>query len=130
MSTGIPLQICDVFLAELNKAGPEMSLDTLAAILQPFLHSLGKLEKGELSSRILEKIFYPLLDNNVTLPDEDEDEWLKEAEYKHRHVDGGKLPPKTQLELKKLVNTKYKFPSFNILLYAQNYILKVASSKD
>ena len=72
-----------------------MSLDLLAKLLQPFLHSLAKLDKGELQSRILEKIFYPLLDNNVTQPEEDDEEWLKEAEYKHRHVDGGKLPPKT-----------------------------------
>jgi hypothetical protein len=41
IASGIPLQICDVFLPELNKAGAEMSLDTLASLLQPFLHSLG-----------------------------------------------------------------------------------------
>jgi hypothetical protein len=34
---GIPLQICDVFLKEMNKVDNQVSLDNLAAILQPFL---------------------------------------------------------------------------------------------
>lgn len=33
----------------------------------------------------------------------------------------------TRKEVNKLINTKYVFPNMNILLYAENYIFKVAS---
>ena len=58
----------------------------------------------------------------------DEDE-LAEAEHKHRHVDGAQLPPQRKLEIQRILDTKYVFPCFNILVYAQNHILKVASSE-
>jgi len=38
--------------------------------------------------------------------------------------------PKTVKEIKAILNTKYIFNAFNILIYAQNYILKMASSTD
>jgi len=48
----------------------------------------------------------------------------------HRHVDGGKLNPRTVKEIEGILNTKYIFSAFNILIYAQNYILKMASSTE
>jgi len=72
------------------------------------------------------------LENNKTIKDtssEDEEEFAKREHY-HRHVDGGKLPPKTVREIKAMLDVKYVFPAFNILIYAQNYILKMAGSTD
>jgi hypothetical protein len=40
------------------------------------------------------------------------------------------LPPKTVVELNAIINEKFVFSSFNILIYAQNYVLKLASSTD
>jgi hypothetical protein len=51
-------------------------------------------------------------------------------EHYHRFVDGGKLPPKTQNEIKQIINKKYVFSGFNILIYARNYIFKLASNPD
>lgn len=76
------------------------------------------MEEGQLKERITEKIFHPLLENNKTESQEEEEEELKEAEYKHRHIDGAKLPPARQAQIRKMLNTKYVFSGFNILLYA------------
>jgi hypothetical protein len=40
------------------------------------------------------------------------------ANEEKKWVDGGKLPPKTQKEILTMINQKYNFPNFNILLYA------------
>ena len=83
--------------------------------------------------RIRDVIFTPLLENNKTekiVDEEEEAERMRQAEYKHRYVDGAKLPPKTQKEIDDILDTKYVFSAFNILLYAQNHILKLASSPD
>lgn len=72
------------------------------------------------------------MENNKTVQeqtDTDEEEMAKKMEY-HRFIDGGKMNPKTVKEVKEIINQKYKFPGFNILIYAQNYILKMASSTD
>lgn len=124
---GVCLQISDIFIQELNKTKSECSLDIIAQLLDPFLRSLGQLESGEIKERIISKIFRPLLENNKTqdLPDEEE---MEEAERKHRFVDGAKLPPQRRLEIQRMLDTKYIFPCFNILVYAQNHILKAASS--
>jgi hypothetical protein len=45
-------------------------------------------------------------------------------------VDGGKMPPKTVKEITEMVNQKYIFSGFNILIYAQNFVLKLAASTD
>ena len=69
------------------------------------------------------------MENNKTQKEEssdDEAEMAKKEKW-HRTVDGGKLPPKTQKEIQEILDTKYIFNSFNILLYAQNNILKIAS---
>jgi hypothetical protein len=53
-ASGIALQICDVFVQELNKVDADASLDVLASLLDPFLKALGVLESGELKERISE----------------------------------------------------------------------------
>lgn len=78
---------------------------------------------------MLTKIFRPLLENNTT-ENQKEEEDMEEAERKHRYVDGAKLPPQRRLEIQKILDTKYVFPCFNILVYAQNYVLKAAGSEE
>ena len=39
-ASGIPLQICDIFVQEMNKVDASASLETLADLLEPFLKSL------------------------------------------------------------------------------------------
>ena len=131
-ASGIALQICDVFVQELNKVDKDVSLEILVKILDPFLRALGKLTNGELKERITSSIFNPLLENNKTMKEEssDDEEAMAKKEKWHRTVDGGKLPPKTEKEIEGILNTKYIFNSFNILIYAQNYILKLASNTD
>lgn len=42
LSKGIPLQICDVFIQELNKVDADnISYSNLAVMLEPFLKALG-----------------------------------------------------------------------------------------
>ena len=109
-----------------------MSLEHIAEMLHPFLKALATIPGKEIKDRITENIFHPLLENNKTIKEssEDDEEELAKQEHYHRHVDGGKLPPKTVLEIKAMLDTKYVFPAFNILIYAQNYILKMASSTE
>ena len=126
---GICLQIADVFIAELNKIKPDCSLDLMARLLEPFLKSLGQLEAGRIKDRIVDKIFKPLLENNTTMTQMDLDE-LEEADRKHRYVDGAKLPPQRRLQIQRILDTKYVFSCFNILVYAQNHILRAASSDE
>jgi len=96
-AAGIALQICDVFVQELNNVDQDASLEILTMILDPFLKALGKLTNGELKERITDNIFKPLLENNKTQKEEsseDEEAFAKKEKW-HRTVDGGKLPPKT-----------------------------------
>ena len=80
----------------MNNVDSEISLDNLAAILDPFLKSLAKIHNGELKERIVEQIFNPLLENNKTQVEEsDDEEEMAKREQHHRLIDGGKLPPKT-----------------------------------
>ena len=128
MSKGIPLQICDVFLQELNKVDAEdISYKNLAKLLEPFLVTLGNCKNNILLQRLLEKVFGPLLENNTT-PDSDDnssndetDDNSAEINYDpmrgKKWVDGGKLPPKTFKEIKKMIDQRFHFPNFNILLY-------------
>lgn len=131
-ATGIVLQICDIFITEVNKIDKEASLETLANLLEPFLIALGKAKTKEVKDRIIGNIFHPILENNKTQTESSDEEAaaaeLAKQEHYHRHVDGGKLPPKTVVEIKKILDHKYVFDAFNILSYAQNYILKAASS--
>ena len=114
----------------MNKVDNQVSLDNLAAILQPFLGSLALISNGELKERIIDQIFNPLLENNKTVTESDDEEELAKREKHHRLVDGGKLPPRTVKEINEMLNQKYIFSGFNILIYAQNFVLKLASSTD
>jgi len=66
------------------------------------LKSLAQIENKELKERIIEKVFNPLLENNKTEVQDSstDDEEMEQREKHHRYVDGGKLPPKTQKEIK------------------------------
>ena len=68
ISKGIPLQICDIFLQELNKADAhDISLVNLSLMLEPFLNACAICRNKILIQRIVDKIFMPLLENNVTI---------------------------------------------------------------
>ena len=106
-ASGIVLQICDVFLQEFNSVDSEASLDTISSVLEPFLMTLSTCQTKETRDRINEKIFHPLLENNVTVREVDSEEErveLEKREHYHRHVDGGKLPPKTVKEIEKMLD--------------------------
>ena len=135
VSKGIPLQICDVFLQELNKVdAQEISNNDLSSILEPFLHSLGHCENKILIERIIEKLFTPLLENNVTTEkeesEESEEEEINYDPKKGKWVDGGKMNPKVQKEIRKMLDFRFVFPNFNILLYCSEQIFKMASDLD
>jgi hypothetical protein len=127
VSKGIPLQLCDIFLQELNKAdGEGLSYLNLAQLLSPFLKALGTCRNRILLTRIQEKIFWPILENNATPESgeseaEETDDSSTEINYDPKRgkkwVDGGKLPPKTQKEVQKIIDQRFHFPAFNILLY-------------
>jgi hypothetical protein len=76
-------------------------------------------------NRLEEKVFAPILDNNITpegdKSDDETDDSSSEINYdpkRGKWVDGGKLHPKTQKEVQKLIDQRFHFPNFNILLYA------------
>jgi len=59
---------------------------SLAALLEPFLHAVGNCRNKILIQRIIDKIFLPLLENNVT--DEDnKSEQSNEEDYKNLNYD-------------------------------------------
>ena len=60
----------------------------------------------------------------------DEEPEEEKAVEDKKQVDGGKLTPRTQKEVLQIVNSKYNFPFFNILLYAQEHIFKYASARE
>jgi hypothetical protein len=70
-------------------------------LLEPFLKALSCIQNREVKDRIIEKIFHPILENNKTMPEpasSDEEEMAKKEHY-HRHVDGGKMNPRTVKEI-------------------------------
>ena len=73
---------------------------------------------------MIEHVFDPLLESNVTQQDSDEsDEDAETSEEEDlTQVDGGKLSKRTRTKVQAIVNEKYIFPSFNILIFAENYI--------
>ena len=94
------------------------------------MKALATIENKEIKERIINNIFHPILENNKTVRESsDNEEEIAKQEHYHRHVDGGKLPPKTVREIKEILDTKYIFSAFNILIYAQNYVLKMASQE-
>ena len=54
------------------------------------------------------------------MPDSDDESSSSSEEENLAQVDGGKLSRRTRKEVMALVNEKYVFPNFNILLYAEN----------
>jgi len=76
---------------------------------------------------IIEAVFTPLLESNVTVPDSDDEE-SSSGEEDLAQVDGGKLSRRTRKQVLALVNEKFVFPNFNILLYAENHIFPAASA--
>lgn len=114
VSRGIPLQICDIFLQELNKSDSlNISYENLSAILDPFLYSIAHSSNKIIVERIIEKVFTPLLENNITQQSNNEesensdDEDNKVINYdpkKGKYIDGGKLPPKTQKEIQQMLD--------------------------
>ncbi len=133
ISKGIPLQVCDIFLQELNKAdATDISNKSLSSILEPFLHTVANGRNKILTMRIIERVFTPLLENNVTHKEEassdSEEEVINYDPKKGKYIDGGKMNPKTQREVQKLIDAKFVFPNFNILLYAQEQLFAEASS--
>ena len=121
---GLLLQIVDVFVPEMGKVNSQISLTNMAAFLDPFLHTMATTRSQTILTRIRDGIFQPLLQSNVT--EYSDSESSEEEDLKA--VDGGKMSKRTRKELKKLINTKYVFEYMNILMYAENYIFKVASA--
>jgi phage terminase large subunit len=77
-AAGIPLQICDIFVQEMNKVDANASLENLAELLEPFLKSLAAIQNKEVQERISNNIFKPLLENNKTVQDDsDDEEWMQ-----------------------------------------------------
>jgi hypothetical protein len=97
------LQIVDVFVPELGKVDNEVSLDTLAAFLDPFLTALATTENVAISERIHDSIFIPLLESNVTqLNSSDEDSSSEEEDL--TKVDGGKLSKRSREAIAAIVD--------------------------
>ena len=121
------MQIADVFVPELNKIDPDISLDNLAALLDPFLTTVATSNNKALLTRTTDRIFMKLLESNVTLPDSSDEESSEEDLSK---VDGGKMSKRTRKEVEQMINQKYIFPSFNILIYAENFLFPRASAPE
>lgn len=77
----------------------------LAALLDPFLAAIAQCRNGVLVQRIKDKIFLPLLENNITADDiEEESSKSNEEKNDNRWEDGGKLSKKTQKEILLMIN--------------------------
>lgn len=60
------------------------------------------------------------------MPDSDDSSSEEEDLAK---VDGGKMSKRSRKAVEAVINQKYVFPAFNILLYAENYIFPQASAR-
>lgn len=104
ISKGIPLQVSDIFLQELNKAdAKDISYTNLATILEPFLFAVANCRNKILVQRIIDRIFLPILENNVTVEQINSEGEEEEIDYARKWVDGGKMSKKTEREVRKLV---------------------------
>ena len=86
--------------------------------------ALAKSDQYSLKERIIERVFEPLLESNVTDPGSDASSSEEEDLSK---VDGGKLSKRSRKAVKAIIDQKYIFPAFNILIYAENYLFPAAS---
>ena len=105
ISKGIPLQLSDIFLQELNKVDAQsISYTNLCEILEPFLYSAAHCRNKILVQRVIERIFLPLLEKNITKQEENSESEEEEViDYSKKWVDGGKMSKKTEKAVKKLV---------------------------
>ena len=123
---GICLQICDVFIPELGKVDKDsISLEQIGKLLRPFMTAMAKSEQTAFKERIVDRIFEPLLESNVTEPGSDESE---SEEENLALVDGGKMSKRSRKAVKAIMDERYIFPAFNILIYAENFIFPSASA--
>lgn len=60
----------------------------------------------------------PILENNITISEEEVESEEDTENHENGWGDGGKLPKRTQKEILKMINQKYHFANFNILLFA------------
>ena len=70
-------------------------------MIQPFLSALAKTPHHVLKERIVDRIFDPILESNVTRPDSDESD---SEEENLALVDGGKMSKKSRKAVKAVVN--------------------------
>ena len=99
------MQVSDLFLQELNKVdSQQISYTNLCLILEPFLHSAAHCRNKILVQRVIDRIFLPLLENNITMQEQTgESEEEEEIDYSKKWVDGGKMSKKTERAVRKLV---------------------------
>jgi hypothetical protein len=72
---GVALQITDVFVVELGKIdAKDISLETLAVLIKPFLTGMATSSSSIFRERLKDRIFTPLLESNVTMPDSEDEE--------------------------------------------------------
>ena len=61
-------------MVELGKVdAKDISLETLAILIEPFLTCMAISSSAILRERMKDKIFTPLLESNVTMPDSDDE---------------------------------------------------------
>jgi hypothetical protein len=84
-----------VFIPELGKIDKDgISLDQIGCLLKPFIRALAQSKQESLKERIIEHVFEPLLESNVTQPDSDDSEESSEEDL--TAVDGGKLSKRSK----------------------------------
>lgn len=91
-------------------------------MLEPFLFAISNCSNRILVNRVIEKVLEPILENNVSLlensEDEEEEEVINYDPKNGKYIDGGRLNPKTKKEILAMIDQRFTFPNFNILLYA------------
>ena len=121
-------------MVELGKVDAgNISLEDIAALLKPFLTCMATTGSSILRERLKDRIFTPLLESNVTMPDssddEEEEEQLHLLDQRKLQNKTRQLRRKTRKEIEALINEKYVFSNFNILIYAENHIYPAASAE-
>lgn len=81
-------------MVELGKLdAKDISLETIAILLKPFLTCMATSSSSILRIRLKDRIFTPLLESNVTMPDSSDEEEEEEPLYL---LDQRKLQNKTR----------------------------------
>ena len=123
-------------MRELHNIG-DLTAEEIADFLEPFLKAYSLCSNRLLNERILEKIFHPILEDNVKKPEiESEDDgdarYLRTAKDGTTYIDYV-LKDKEKLsrdkEIKELIRSDYEFPGFSISKYAEEHIFEHASSE-